>query len=149
MAKTKPDHPITDEQVAEFVRLVHVWQRRLHLMNWRIVKGRARPASAYADVRTYPEHRLARYSIGRDWGANPPDPDMIEKIVIHELMHIRLDNLLEAAFKERSYTKKVEAEEHDVILVFEDVLAGMSREIAELKAENAALKQEKACRTNP
>ena len=147
MAKQQmtPAYPITDEQIAEFNRLLKVWQKRLHLMNWRLARGRARPTANLADVRMYPEDRLVRYNIGRDWGAHEPEPNAIEKLVVHELMHVRLNQLLEIAFKRRQYDEPVQGEEHDVIVVFEDILVGMSQEIEALKAENAKLKQENAC----
>lgn len=150
MAKQQmvPAYPITDEQCAEFNRLLKVWQKRLHLMNWRFARGRARPAANLADVRMYPEDRLVRYNIGRDWGSHEPDPSALEKLVVHELMHVRLNQLLEVAFKRRQYDEPVQGEEHDVIVVFEDILVGMSQKIEDLKAENAKLKQENAaCRT--
>jgi hypothetical protein len=136
-----PAYPITDEQIAEFKHLVGVWQRRLHLMNWRMVKGRARPVANLAQVRVYPEHRLVRYAIGRDWGSDAPDETAMEKLVVHELLHVRLNQLLEICFKRKTYDEQVQGEEHDVIVVFEEVLVGMSREIESLKKQLAEAKK--------
>lgn len=137
-----PAYPITDEQVKEFDRVLKVWQKRLHLMNWRFARGRRRPAANLADVRCYPEHRLVRYCVGRDWGAQPPEENAIEKLVVHELMHVKLNQLLDLSFKRKSYDELVQGEEHDVIVVFEEVLVGMSTKMEELKAENAQLRKQ-------
>lgn len=134
-AKTPPEYPITDEQVTEFQRLVGVWRKRLHLMNWRIHKTRRRPAAHLAEVQMYPEHRLARYSVGRDWGSEPPDKDSVERTVIHELLHVRFNQMLDAAMREQEYNEVVQGEEHDVIVALEETLSAMTREIEELKRE--------------
>lgn len=137
-----PAYPITDPEVKTFDRLLKLWQKRLHLMNWRFARGRRRPVANLADVRCYPEHRLVRYCVGRDWGAQPPEEGAIEKLVVHELMHVRLNQLLEVCFKRRQYDDVVQGEEHDVIVVFEEVLVGMSREIAGRDEEIAALRKQ-------
>lgn len=148
MAKPKPKepmvpaYPITDEEVKEFDHRLRVWQKRLHLMNWRFSRGRRRPVANLADVRCYPEHRLVRYCVGRDWGSTPPEENAIEKLVVHELMHVRLNQMLDTAFKAKSYNEAVQGEEHDVIVVFEEVLVGMSRRIEKQDAEIAELKRQ-------
>lgn len=144
MAKVEmvPAYPITDAEIKEFDRLLKVWQKRLHLMNWRFARGRRRPVANLADVRCYPEHRLVRYCVGRDWGAQPPEENAIEKLVVHELMHVRLNQLLEVSFKRKQYDDIVQGEEHDVIVVFEEVLSGMSRKMAQQAEEIADLRKQ-------
>lgn len=133
----EPAYPITDAQVEEFQALLKAWRRKLHLMNWRFAMSRTRPVSDLASVKVYPEHRLVRYAVGRDWGSHPPEPDAVERLVVHELLHVRLNQLLDVAFRERDYTEAVQGEEHDVISVLEEVLVGMSLEIAELRRQLA------------
>jgi hypothetical protein len=95
--KKTPEHPITPEQVEEFARLLKVWQERLHLTSWRVAKGRRRPTASLAEVEMFPDDRLARVHVGRDWGANPGNMEDLEKVVIHELLHILLFDLARLA----------------------------------------------------
>ena len=134
-----PEHPITDEQVTQFVALMKEWQRKLHLMNWRIVRGRRRPKSDIANVSLYPEHRMVRYEIGRQWG-DDPGPNDVEEAVVHELMHVVLSPVIDAAIKAQKYDETVIGEEHAVITVFEKLLTEMSTRIRALEGENAALR---------
>lgn len=120
MSKKVPEHPITPEQVDEFVRLMKVWQDRLHLGSWRIAKGRRRPAANLAEVETYPDDRLARVHVGRDWGANPGTMEDVEKVVIHELLHVLLYDL--AALAEKGDAEKVNGVEHAVIVPLTETL---------------------------
>ena len=66
----------------------------------------------------------------------------MEKLVVHELMHVRLNQLLDVSFKRKQYDEIVQGEEHDVIVVFEEVLVGMSRKIAERDEEIAKLRKQ-------
>jgi len=57
-------------------------------------------------------------------------------------MHVRLNQLLEVAFKRRQYDETVQGEEHDVIVVFEEVLSAMSRKMAQQAEEIADLRKQ-------
>jgi len=140
--KMEPAFPITESEIKEFDRLLRIWQKRLHLMNWRFARGKRRPVSDLADVKCYPEHRFVRYCIGRDWGNGPPGELEMEKLVVHELMHVRLNQMIDAAIAQRAYDETVQGEEHDVIVVFEEVLVGMSRKIEAQDAEIKALRKQ-------
>ena len=132
-------HPITDADVARFRELLAEWRSRLHLKSWRFVKGRRRPSGDIANVSIYPEHRLVRYEIGKSWG-DEPGPAEVEEAVIHELMHVVLSPLIDAALQAKKYDDKVTGEEHAVITVFEQLLSEMSSKIRALEGENAALR---------
>lgn len=137
--KKAPEHPITDAQATEFVALMKEWQRRLHLMSWRIVRGRRRPHNDIANVSIYPEHRMVRYEIGRQWG-DDPGPNGVEEAVVHELMHVVLSPVIDATIKAGKYDETVIGEEHAVITVFEKMLTEMVSKIRALEGENAALR---------
>lgn len=132
-------NPITDEDVARFRELLAEWRGRLHLKSWRFVKGRRRPSDDIANVSIYPEHRMVRYEIGKTWGEDP-GPNDIEETVVHELMHVVLSPLIDAALKSDKYDEAVVGEEHAVITVFEQLLSEMSSRIRALEGENAALR---------
>lgn len=123
--KKPPMHPITPEQVAEFERLIPVWQERLGLHSWRIAKGRKRPAANLAEVEFFPDDRLARIHVGRDWGSSPGSPQELETVVIHELLHILLYDLANMA--EEADEDKVHGVEHAVIVPLADALYKLSK----------------------
>jgi len=113
MSKKTPEHPITDEEVAEFKRLVDVWVKRLHITGWRVRMGRRRPTASLAEVEMFEEDRMARIHVGRDWGSNAPKEGELEKVVIHELLHIMLYDLADLA--EQHDEERVKGVEHALI----------------------------------
>lgn len=112
--KKIPEFPITPEQVAEFKRLLPIWVELLSLGDWRIAFTRKRPVANHAHVEIYSDDRLARISIGRDWGSNPPTEHEIEETLVHELLHVRLYDL--AASAEKNNKETVNAFEHAAII---------------------------------
>lgn len=123
----EPLHPITPEQVEEFKRLTALWIELLHLKEWRIKFTRKRPVANLADVEIFPSERLATISIGRDWGSHPPDENELEDTVIHELLHIKLYDLAEAA--EKASPDSVLALEHAVIIPLAQTLLKLRRKL--------------------
>lgn len=109
-----PEFPITPEQVAEFRRLLPIWIDLLQLGDWRIKITRKRPTASHAQVEIYSEDRLARISIGRDWGSNPPEENELEEVLVHELLHIKLYDLAHMA--EKQDASATAALEHAVII---------------------------------
>lgn len=112
--KKVPEYPITPEQVAEFKRLLPIWVDLLHLGDWRIAFTRKRPGANVAHVEIYGDDRLARISIGREWGSNPPTEFELEDTLVHELLHVKLYDL--AASAEKNNAETVNALEHAVII---------------------------------
>jgi hypothetical protein len=106
--------------VNQFKELVPYWQKKLHLMNWRIVIGRRRPSASLAEVEVFTDHMIARIHIGRDWGNNPPKEGDLEKVVIHELLHVLLWHLAELA--EKTDSEKVAGVEHAIIIPLAETL---------------------------
>lgn len=137
MTRQKPDiqpaHPITDDDVRRFDELVQVWRTRLRLTDWRLARGRGRPAANLAEVIIEPEHRLVRYRVGRDWGAQPPGAGLLEQTVIHELLHVRFTQMLDAAMEERQYNERVKGEEHATVIALSELIYELAAEIATLK----------------
>lgn len=127
MSKRTPEplHPITPEQVAEFRRLTEIWTDLLHLKDWRVRFSRKRPVANVADVEIFPTDRLARISIGRDWGSEAPDEWELEDTVVHELLHIKLYDLAEAA--EKASPDTAAALEHAIIIPLAQTLVRMRR----------------------
>lgn len=126
MSKKVPEHPITDEERAEFKRLIPIWQKRLHLGNWRIFVGRKRPANCLAEVEVKPADRLALIHVGRDWGSDAPFEGELEETVIHELLHVLLYDL--ATLAEEADEEKAGAFEHAAIVPLAKALLKLSQE---------------------
>jgi hypothetical protein len=112
--KKIPEFPITPEQVAEFKRLLPIWVELLNLGDWRITFTRKRPIANHAHVEIFDDDRLARISIGRDWGSNPPSEFELEDTLVHELLHVKVFDLAKSAEKHNAET--VNALEHAVII---------------------------------
>ena len=118
--KKQPEFPITPEQVAEFKRLLPIWIELLSLKDWRIAFTRKRPVANHADVVMYHDDRLARISIGRDWGSNPATDFELEVTLVHELLHIKLYDLANLA--EKADAEQVTKLEHAVIIPMAEAL---------------------------
>lgn len=120
MSKKTPEFPITPEQVAEFKRLLPIWVDLLNLKDWRITFTRKRPTANHADVVIYGDDRLAKISIGRDWGSNPPTEHELETILVHELLHVKVFDL--AALAEKTSPDTVAGIEHALIIPLAEML---------------------------
>lgn len=110
---------LTEEQNAEFDRLVLVWQERLNLMDWRIERGIRPAVGAMASVKNNYPARLATYRTGAGWPtATTKD---IEATVVHELLHIALCELLHLTAASAS-ADVLESAEHRVVNTLEKLL---------------------------
>lgn len=123
--KKPPEFPITQEDIAKFKKLIPIWQERLHLKDWRIIVVKRRPVSTLAEVVFEPDHRVVKFAIGRDWGSNPPAEDEVERIVIHELLHIRCYELAQLA--EVGNKEEVVGAEHLLIVPLTETLLALSK----------------------
>ena len=118
-----PRNPVSDEDVAEFEAYVEKWRDKLNLRDWRVVRAAKREKRHMAALLTVEhEHKLARYSVGEDFGADKVTPHSLESTAIHEMLHLRLRPLLDACMEEKSHTDAVLKYEHEVIIVLEDLL---------------------------
>lgn len=112
---------LTPEQDAEFDRLVGVWQRRLNLMDWRIERAPGRAPGALASVSPNFGARLAAYRTGLGW--TNASPSAIEAIVVHELLHVALAELLHMTAA-KADADVLESAEHRVINTMVKLLTG-------------------------
>lgn len=124
--KKKPpaDNPVKQTDVDAFAMYVHEWQDRLNLRDWRIVQSPKRAKGPCAEVyKRDLGSMLAAYRIGENFGAEPVTKLTVERTAVHELLHIFLYPLIEAAKESQTITAEaLEAAEHSVINVLERLL---------------------------
>ena len=117
----KPANPVNPEQAVMFDGFVAKWQTLLNLGDWRLERG-AKPAKqAMASVEFNDPARLATYRLG-DFGAEQITAASLEKTCIHELLHVRLRDLIAMAQDRDATPEQLEAAEHAVINVMERLL---------------------------
>jgi hypothetical protein len=112
----------TAEQIAEFQTYLAEFQNLLNLRDWRIEHS-GKPASkgALAMVGVSLEDRLAVWSMGADWGNMPITPKTLRETALHEVLHVFLAPLLEAAAsRDEQATASLE---HSAIVVLEKLLS--------------------------
>jgi hypothetical protein len=105
-----------------FDDFVKKWQAKLSLGDWRIERGTKPAKSAMASVEFNPAARLCTYRLG-DFGAEQITQKSLEATVIHELLHVLLFDLINTA-SDKSTDEELEAAEHRVINVLEQILRG-------------------------
>lgn len=128
MAKKPVLNPITPEDEAKFDFYMEKWRQKLNLADWRYVKL-AKKSTAMAEItKQETEHRLVRWKIGKDFGETKVTPTSLEKVAIHENLHVLLHTLVEAA-ENGAAAEDIMAEEHRVIAVLESLL--LSKETQE------------------
>lgn len=117
MAKKQP-HPVTQNDRDAFALFVQKWQEALNLNDWRIVPSSKRAAKAnMAEVCGMDlKARLATYRIGDDFGATPVTGHSLEETACHELMHVRLFELIQLARDPQSSDDAIASAEHAVII---------------------------------
>lgn len=113
----------TPEQAKLFDQYVRQWQRTLSLGDWRLERGQRPAKGAMASVEFDLGARLAIYRLG-DFGAEPITPESLNRTALHELLHVLLYDLIEAAQDSGASEERLTAAEHRVINVLERVLAG-------------------------
>jgi len=120
MTKKSRNAP-TAEQVDAFFKYVHDYQVLLNLQDWRIEpSGRKAMKGALADVGISYGDRAASISIGRDWGS-PINDDMLRSTALHEVLHVFLRPLIEAASSRDD--SAVDSAEHSAVVLLEKILA--------------------------
>ncbi len=89
---------------ATLARLCAEWQRRLRLMDWRVAVRLAdsEDLETYGECKTHRDDKLALVRIQRPesvdqssgWFKNFPETYDTETVLVHELLHIHLDGLM-------------------------------------------------------
>lgn len=121
--KEPPQNPVLDHHAEEFDRYIEKWRTLLNLRNWRVVKAKKREQRNMAALLSVEhEHKLARYSIGLDFGNTPVTSESLESTALHELLHLLLRPLIDTAIVEAEHNDKLLEEEHSVIVVLEQLL---------------------------
>lgn len=121
--KDPPQNPVLDHHVAEFDEYVDKWRTLLNLRNWRVSRVKKREHKNMAALVTVEhEHKLARYSIGMDFGNTPVTQESLESTALHEMLHLLLRPMLDVAMNSGEHDDAVLEEEHSVITVLEALL---------------------------
>jgi hypothetical protein len=125
--KKQPENPVTAEDAALFDDIFRRWLEQLNLNDWRVVKLKG-PSTAMAEITEQDtNNRIVRYKVGSDFGAHPVNLDTIEDTAIHEALHVRFHEMLEAAYEDGEYSERVIAAEHATIVVLTQLFAELSR----------------------
>lgn len=114
------EYAITQEHRAKFQAALEKWQDELNLRDWRI-RLIEKPAkkTVMSEVDIDIEARVAKVALSPVWKLEPSDSE-IDQTALHELLHIMLKPLLEAAkIKNESLVGSVE---HSVINTLERVM---------------------------
>ena len=112
----------TEEQRALFAFCVDQYANILNLRDWRIeVSDKPASKGSMADVTISSEDRVACVRIGKDWGPKPITDLMIRETALHEVLHIFLRPLIDAAAS-RDQTA-LDGIEHSTIVLLEKILA--------------------------
>ena len=115
------EHAITAEHRAKFAASLEYWQDELSLRDWRI-RLQTRPArkTVMAEISIDLEARLAKVGLSTAWPMEPTDQEL-DDTALHELLHVFLKPLLEAAKGDNDLlTGSVE---HSVINTLERLLS--------------------------
>jgi hypothetical protein len=121
--KDPPQNPVTDEHVERFDYYIDKWRTLLNLRNWRILRTKKREMKNMAALLGVEhEHKLARYSVGVDFGNTAVTEESLESTALHELLHLILRPMLDVAIAQGEHNDAVLEEEHSVIVVLEQLL---------------------------
>jgi hypothetical protein len=116
-------NPVSDKDVSLFDTFIHKWRALLNLRDWRIVRVRKRDPKYMAALLTVEhEHKLARYAVGESFGAIEVTPQSLESTALHELLHLLLRPMIDAAAAAGGHDDQVAEYEHAVIVVLEELL---------------------------
>ena len=112
----------TLEQVELFGVCVMQYANLLNLRDWRIEVGTKKAQKgAMADVQISSEDRLACIRIGKDWGPKEITDKMIRETACHEVLHVFLRPLIDAASSRDQ--SAIDGIEHSTIVLLEKLLA--------------------------
>jgi hypothetical protein len=116
---------LSPEDADKLFQYVQGWQQRLNLGDWRIVRSSKPPKKGVMaqviglDV----AQRLASIRVGMDFGSTDVNDHSLEQTAVHELLHIMLRPLIDAAKDNETTTQaQLESLEHSVINTLERLL---------------------------
>lgn len=117
---------LTPRHLAVFSKAVRHWQIKLALGSWEIQVMWAPDNTAYAHVVTDASGRAADVALCREWpadGLEPTDKEL-SRVAFHELMHIVLADLANAANRNvpEASAHLLGGVEHNVIRTMENIL---------------------------
>jgi hypothetical protein len=114
---------VTDDEAEQFRKHLRTWQTRLGLGTWRIVFSPKPAKNAMARVAEFDwPQRQARIELGRDWKSSPVNAGTLEQTAVHELLHVVLYELVEAARNPHASADELVSIEHAVVNALEKAL---------------------------
>ncbi len=69
-----------------------------------------------------PEHRLARYRVGKDWGNTPITSYALSRVALHEVLHVFLYDLIHTVTEHGKGGADCLTQEHRIIHTLEPLL---------------------------
>lgn len=117
----KVTNKLSPEQHAQFADKVAFWQSKLNLCDWRIEPSSIEAEDAMACITIDNAQRLAVYCLG-DFKSTEVNEQSISMTALHEVLHIFLHDLVDAARDRGSTDEELEAQTHRVINVLERLL---------------------------
>lgn len=117
------NNPVSDKDRAQFKGFMLKWQQLLNMCDWRITLLPDPATKNMAEVvKRDLGQRLATYRLGRSFGKGTAvNAVSLEETAIHELLHIFLFPLIEAA-KAGAAEEDLETLEHSIINTLERLL---------------------------
>lgn len=117
-----PISPVSAEDKELFDQRVVYWQNRLGLSDWRIVRSKKKKTKHMAEIfDADAHHRVASYGIGDDWVSTEVIPETIDRTALHEVLHIFLEGLVQAAVDHGAGNETL-SEQHRIIHILERIL---------------------------
>lgn len=116
-------YQVTAAHAVKFTRYIGKWQGVLSLGTWRVTVSPIRTKSlVMAEVyKCDLEQRSATIRLASEWNY-PVTDEELEKLAIHELLHILLRPFKTWAMEPGANEDDISSEEHGVINVFETYL---------------------------
>ena len=113
----------TPDDRKAFSGYLREWQVKLGLGTWRITLSPKPAKNCLAQVYEFDrEQRQARVKLGERWFATPVTPGTLEQTAVHELLHILLYELIEAAKNPHISQEDLANAEHAVVNALEKAL---------------------------
>jgi hypothetical protein len=120
--KKPPLSPLSEEDKKYFHERMVYWQEKLGLNDWRIVPSKRKKTREMAEIfERDAHHRVATYGIGSDFGSTPVTPESLDSTALHEVCHVFLMGLIQAAI-DHGDSNETLAEEHRIIHILERLL---------------------------
>ncbi len=114
---------LTPDDVEEFGRYLRIWQAKLGLMGWRIVQSPVPAKKSMAEMDKWDwAQRQVTCRVGLDWKSTPVTPGTIEQTAVHELLHVLLYPLIEAAKSAQTSEDDLRSIEHSIVNALERLL---------------------------